>query len=183
MGLEKVKEKVKQEAELEAGSRVQAAREEAQAIVSATAKQARQKEAEYIERLQQDIELIKKREQAATKLEMKKLELQSRKQLVDSIFQEASGKLEKLPDAERAKHIKALLTKASSEIDIARIYCSKKDLKHAAKYKTAETNILGGLIAESTDGMLRVDYSYETLLTQLRESTLPELDRILFTQK
>ena len=82
-----------------------------------------------------------------------------------------------------SKHIKKLLEKANDELKIGTIYCNKKDLSLLKGRKTKTVEIIGGIMAESADGELRVDYSYETLLKQIKESLMPELNQILFDKK
>jgi len=63
------------------------------------------------------------------------------------------------------------------------VYCNEKDKESVKNYKVKEANILGGVIAESKDGMLRVDYSYDLLLKQLKDELLPQLNKMLFHKK
>ncbi|MAG15738.1 hypothetical protein CMO88_01620 [Candidatus Woesearchaeota archaeon] len=180
MGLERVKGKVLEEAKLKAKSRLDSANTESKNILQSFSKQAREKETIFRKKLDSEVESIKRREDAAAKLESKKLTLAFRKEFVDETFSIAREKLSQLPDSERASHIKKMLEKAKSEIDIAIVHCNKKDRKFVSGYKVKETDILGGIIAESANGTLRVDYSYETLLNQLKGSLLPKLNKVLF---
>lgn len=183
MGLEKVKEKVLDEAKQKAKSRLDSAKAEARDIVKAISKNASEKEASSKKQIESEIELIKNREAAAAKLDSRKLSLAFRKKFIDEMFGLVKEKLEKLPDAARDKHVKKLLEKAKSEIDVAVVHCNKQDCKFVDNAKVTETDILGGIIAESADGSLRVDYSYETMLKQLKDSMLPELNEMLLKTK
>ena len=145
--------------------------------------QAKEKEAVFKKQLESEVGLINKREAASARLESKKLYLSFRKEFIDESFSLVHEKLSKLPDSARAAHIKKLLEKAGSEIDVSVVQCNKKDCKFVSNFKVIEADILGGIIAESADGTLRVDYSYETLLAQLKDSLLPELNETLFSKK
>jgi len=183
MGLEKVKEKVLEEARQKAKSRIDSANAEARDIIKSFSKQAAERESSFKKQLESEIDFIKKRESASVKLESKKFSLAFRKDFIDEIFSLVQEKLSKLPDSARSEHIKKLLEKAGSEIDIAVVHCNKKDSKFVSDFKVVEADMLGGIIAESEGGTLRVDYSYETLLEQLKNSLLPELGEMLFGKK
>ncbi len=181
MGIEKVKERVLEEARQKAKERIESANAEANEILKASLNQLKEKESELRAQLQAEVASINRREAAKAKLESKKLELTLRKDFVESIFSQAKEMLSGIPETERASHIKRLLKKANSEMKAEIIYCNKKDSKHIIGYKIKDAEITGGIIAESADGSLRADYSYEALLDQLKDSLLPELDKLLFT--
>jgi len=180
MGLEKVKDRVLQEAKGKAATATNQANEEARKITSVASKKAKEAEKVFTEKLNEEVASVANRQKAAGKLEAKKLNLSFRKQFIDEILEQVKEKINNLPDATRAKHVKKLLDKAGKEITIATVYCNKKDRKHVGKHKVKDTDIIGGIIAESSNGTLRVDYSYETLLEQLQESLMPELNEMLF---
>ncbi len=181
MGLEKVKERVLEEARQKAKERVEAANAEAQGILKSASNQIKEKESALRSQLQAEVTSINRREAATAKLESKKLELTFRKDFVEGLFSQAKDLLSKLPEPERAVHIKKLMKKANAELKVEVIYCNKKDAKHVSGCEIKEADIIGGIIAESADGSLRADYSYEALLDQLRDSLRPELDKLLFT--
>ncbi len=180
MGLEKVKERVLEEAGQKAKARIDSARAEAKEIAKSFSSQTREKEAALKSQLEAEAASIKRREAAAAKLESKKLLLSFRKEFIEGIFSLAREKLASLPESERASHVKNLLKKASAEIEVAIIYCNRKDARQLNSFKAKDADIIGGIIAESSDGSLRVDYSYETMLEQLKDTLLPELDRLIF---
>ena len=181
MGLEKVKESVLADADQKARGRVKAAESEARRILYLAKKQASQSEKSFNRELAEEAEMLEKRESASSKLESKKMNLAFRKEFADEIFETVKKNLEKLPETKRANHIKSLLNKANAEIDAAAIYCSEKDAKHVDnKYLIEESDMLGGIMAESEDGTLRVDYSYETMLKQLQDSLTPKINKMLF---
>ena len=122
-------------------------------------------------------------QEAATRFESKKLFLVFRKEFMENMFSMAKERLSKLPESERSSHIKKLLQKANSELKVAVVYCNKKDAKFVTGYKVKEADIIGGIIAESENGEIRVDYSYETLLAQIKDSLLPELNKLLFAER
>lgn len=181
MGLEKVKERVRHEARLKADATLKSARAEAASILAAAGKDGDSDEFE--EKLSSEAGFIRKREEAAGRLEAKKMLLAFRKDFVDGVFSSVRERLAGLPDSVRREHLKKLLEKASSEIKVGTVYCSKKDGKYVKGRTVKETDLLGGLIAESPDGLLRVDYSYDSILKQVKDAMLPELNKFLFEKK
>lgn len=183
MGLERVKERVLEEARQKAKERIEAANAQANEILNSFRTKIKEKEAALKSQLEAEAASIKKREAATAKLESKKLRLTFRKDFIEGIFSQAMESLSKLTEQERASNIKNLLKKAESELKVAAVYCNRKDAKYVGGYKAKEADIAGGLIAETADGSLRADYSYEALIEQLKDSLLPELDKLLFEGK
>ena len=184
MGLEKVKSRVKQETEQKIKEKIKAARAEASKITGSARKRAKGEATLFKQKLDEELEQIKKRENASVNLEINKVNLDFRKRFMDQVFESAKEHLENMSDDKRTKHVKSLLKKANHEIKAAVVHCNKKDEKHVGeKYKIKHAEILGGLIAESKNGELRVDYSYETLTEDLKETLMPEISKILFEKK
>ncbi len=183
MGLERVKERVLEEARQNAKVRLDAATAEANEIRKSFLEKVKEKESALKSQLELEVASINRNEAATAKLESKKLLLTFRKDFIESIFAQTKENLSKLTEQERERHIKKLLKQAESELKAAVIYCNKKDAKYVSGYKVKEADITGGLIAETADGSLRADYSYEAILEQLKDSLLPELDKLLFTGK
>ncbi|MBI2136959.1 hypothetical protein HYU12_00390 [Candidatus Woesearchaeota archaeon] len=180
MGLEKVKERVLDEARQRSAQIVESAKKRASDILASAEKQLRDREASFREQLSGDAAQVRRREAASAKLEGQKLVLSFKKGYVDGLFAEVRARLAELPEGVRAGHVKKLLEKASSELEVGVVYCCKRDVKLVRNFSVKEAGILGGVVAESASGEFRVDYSYDALLEQLKERLLPELNEILF---
>ena len=184
MGLEKVKARVKKETDRRVREKVKAAEAEASEKIKSARKKAAEESKTFRQSLSEEIEQIKKRETASANLEISKANLDFRKKFTDQVFDSVRERLAKLPDKKRSSHVKALMKKAGREIDVALVRCSPKDRKHAGKdHKAENAEIMGGIIAESENGELRVDYSYETLISDMKETLVPEISKILFGGK
>ncbi len=111
-----------------------------------------------------------------------------KKKAVDKTFSDALKKLEKESSEDRRKRFQRILVKASDEMEVARVYCNKLHESDAAEAikaskinaKISNINISGGLIIENTEETVSLDYSYETLLQQIRESLLADIAAKLF---
>jgi len=111
-----------------------------------------------------------------------------KKKAVDKAFSDALKKLEKESSEERKKRFEKILARASKEMSISKVYCNKNhesDINDVLKTSRANAkisivNISGGLILENQEETVSVDYSYETLLQQIRENLLSEVAAKLF---
>ena len=180
MGIEKVKERVLAEARERSAQIVELAKKRASEITASAEKQLQARDKSFGEQLSGEVAQVGRREAASAKLDGQKLALSFRKGYVDGLFGEVRARLTGLPEGVRAGHVRRLLEKASSELEIGVVYCCRRDVKLVRNFKVKEADILGGIIAESASGEFRVDYSYDALLEQLRERLLPALNEVLF---
>ena len=117
---------------------------------------------------------------ASAELENKKMLLEAKKELIESVFIEVRKKLASLDDEKRESYIKKLLEKAENDIEVANVYCNKRDLEFLKDFNTEAVDITSGLIAENKDTTIRVDYSFETMLQSIKENELQSINKILF---
>ena len=73
-----------------------------------------------------------------------------------------------------------LLEKAKSDIEVAKVYCSKKDAKFVKGFDANPIDIIGGLIAENKERTIRVDSSFDTMLESIKEKELQGINKLLF---
>jgi predicted Zn-dependent peptidase len=106
---------------------------------------------------------------------------EAKKQVIENAFNEVRKKLESLDDKKRETYIKKLLEKAKNDIEMAYVYCNKKDTKFLKGLNLEAINIIGGLIAENKEKTIRVDYSFETILQSIKENELQNINKILFS--
>ncbi len=183
MGLEKVKQEILEKAQKEADEIVAAATAEAKAIMKSAEKQMQDYGKMVAEDEDKKSELMKRREVASAELELQKQMLTAKNRLIESVFAEVKQKLKTRSDKNREADVKALLKVASQEMDVAVVQCSGRDMGflEGSGLKIARNDaMLGGVVAESPDGRLRVDYSYDSLLGQVRSKVLSDVARKLF---
>lgn len=180
MGLEELKQEIIANANKSANAVVSEAESEAERI----AKQLDEKIEPYKKNLDEDrkaaIKVIEKTINAMADSESKRVILDKKKEIMESVFDSVKAALSRLDRRRREQHIENLLKKAKSEIEVSKVFCSSKDAKHVKDLKCESIDILGGLIAENSDGTIRVDYSYETLLSDVKEHSMQETAKILF---
>lgn len=180
MGLEAVKEEILNSAKEEANSLIAEARKEANRIAKEAEKKIEELQAKSESETKKAFETIKRQELASAELENKKMLLEAKKQIIDATFAEARKKLESLDDKKREAIMKKLLERAKSEMEAAKIYCSKRDAKLAKGVNVQAADITGGLIAENEDGTVRIDYTFDTMLQSIKERELQNISKLLF---
>ena len=181
MGLETVKEEILSNSKEQSNSIIAEARKEANRIMRGAENKIEVMKEKSEEETKRILDTIKRQELANAELENKKILLEAKKEVIDNVFSEAKKKLENLDDKKKEAIIKRLLEKAKNEIEIAHIYCNKKDIK-LLKGFSAETNeIIGGLITENKERTIRVDYSFDIILESINESELQNISKILFS--
>lgn len=183
MGLEKVRLDILEKAQRESDEILAAAAAEARAIMRSAEKQAQDYKKALAEKEDKTAELMKRREVASAELEMQKQILSAKNELIESVFGQVKGKLKTRSDKSREADVRSLLKAASQEMDVAVVQCNGKDAKflEGIGLKIAKNDaMLGGIIAESQDGKVRADYSYDTLLGQVKAKVLSDVAKKLF---
>ncbi|HWQ67549.1 MAG TPA: V-type ATP synthase subunit E family protein [Methanospirillum sp.] len=143
------------------------------------------------EEVEKHVSQIISQEEAAGHLIVKRQILNAQKELMDEGYRMALEKVANMPESFHKEAITSLLRKAQTEIPKGTVSCSARDenvLKEVLKESAfsgysfgAAKGIDGGVIVESADGQLQVDYSYRTFLNQVWESGLKDASDILFT--
>jgi len=181
MGLQEVQEEVLRKAQSEA-DRVEAdAHTGAVAVLQKARDELKKYKKKTDEELQLAIELFKRKELTQAKLSMRNARLGAKKEAIEEAFSKALEKLNGLQDSQRGELVQKLVAKAQKEIDIATVYCNKKDKKLVSGYSVEEIDRFG-VIAENKDGTVRVDYCFDTLLEQLKNMQLSEVSKRLFDE-
>jgi len=182
MGLEKVKEDILQKARGEADKLIEQGQTEARNIDKTMEKEFKTKKKEIERAIEQEVQAVMKRALSAAELETKREILNARKELLNEVFEKVRLKLESLPTDKRKEHLAKLMNQAKDELEIASVYCSKKDAGLLSGYKVNAISMNGGLIAENKDGSVRVDLSYDSLLEVIHQDQIKEVSEILFTK-
>ncbi len=179
MGFEQLEKDVLAKAEKNAEKILEEAKQEAAAIKDEVKKEAKAVEKDSEEEVKFIIDIMKKREIASSRLDTKKSLLMIKKELIGKVFDKAKSALDKkLKKPDRKKLIEELVKKAQEEIDVGVIYCNKVDM--AFVDGAEEKDMVGGIIAESKDKTTMVDYSFETMIEDIKEKHISKITNILF---
>jgi len=178
MGFEQLEKAVIDKANKEAEAIIKEARKQAKDILGRTKKECDELQSRYQSETKRMLDMIERRELASSRLEAKKMMLQTKKQLLDTVFVNAKRDIsKKLGNDEKAKVCQKLLAQANSELDVGKIFCSENDLSLFPDAQSKE--MLGGLIVESKDGTTMIDYSFDSLLDDIKENNIAEVTAIL----
>ncbi|MBS3105986.1 hypothetical protein J4234_07070 [Candidatus Woesearchaeota archaeon] len=180
MGLEAVKDEILNSAKEQSNSLIAEARKEAGRIARETENKIEGMKQKTDEEAKRIIDTIKRQELASAELENKKMLLEVKKQLIDGVFAEAKKRLKNLDDKKKESYIKKLLEKAKNDIEISGVYCNKKDAKLLKGFNVETADIIGGLMAENREKTIRVDYSFDAMLENLKETELQNINKELF---
>ena len=180
MGLETVKEEILSNAKEQSNSLIAEARKEANRIMREAENKIEEMKVKSEADIKRMLDTIKRQELANAELENKKMLLEAKKEVIESVFSDTKKKLENLDDKKMEAIIKILLEKAKNEIEVAHIYCNKKDTKLLKGFSAETTEIIGGLIAENKERTIRVDYSFDTILESIKENELQSISKLLF---
>ncbi|MBI2654436.1 hypothetical protein HYX02_06540 [Candidatus Woesearchaeota archaeon] len=179
MGIEKIKEEIIKHAEEESVALIAGARKEANRVLREAEKKIEEMREKSEAETKKMIEVLKRQETISAELTNKKMILDVKKQAVDEVFDEANRRLESLDDKKREQYAKKLLEKAKNDIEAEYFYCNKRDTKFFKGLNAEPVDIIGGLIAENKDKTIRVDYSFEVLLQNVKDKELQHISSIL----
>lgn len=131
---------------------------------------------------------IKKKEEAYASLQAKKIELNVKKQVLEDVYAKVLDKIKNISGKEREGLLKELIKKAKQEIDAKYIYSNEQDkgiVKKLARGLTYGGTIdcIGGVVLETEDHLIGVDYTFESIFEQVKDKTLNEVSKKLFSIK
>ncbi|HJJ28747.1 MAG TPA: V-type ATP synthase subunit E family protein [Methanocorpusculum sp.] len=188
MGLEVVVDEIKAKGDAEAAKIIADANAEAVVIKADAQKRADEIKAAAEKEAAAQSERMLVRETASANLIVKREELNAQKALLDKVYAAAQEEIANLPADTHAKAVKALIKEAAGQMAAGEVFCNARD-ESAAKDAIGELSgfsfggikdIDGGVIVQSTDGQLTLDYSYKTFMAEVWESSMKDTSEILF---
>jgi len=191
MGLEVVIEEIRDRGKREADQ----IRSETQAEVSSILHDAQERAERIKLGVDQDVERqrthIMGQEVSAANLVVKRQLLNTQKELLDQVYAAALSTIAKLPEDFHREAMKTLLRKALQEIPDGIVRCAPRDREALSRILSEDPSfsgytkgnpveIDGGVIIESRDGTLQIDFSYKTTLNDIWETGLKDASGTLF---
>lgn len=191
MGLEVVIEEIRAKGQREAELIRQEGQQEAMQILKSAQERAEKIKLDADGKVEKQIAHIHNQEVSAANLKVKRQLLNTQKELLDRVCQAALASISGLPADFHRAAMKELLERASKEIPDGIVHCRERDLPVLKELLTKDPafqgyspgkalDIEGGIIVESRDGELQLDYSYATFLEQVWETGLKDASAILF---
>jgi V/A-type H+-transporting ATPase subunit E len=191
MALDAVVGEIREKAKKEAEAIRSEGRQESDAILADAKQQADGIKIAAEEDANRQSDFILRQETAAANLAVKREILNAQKGKLDEVHSAVLEAIAALPVDFHMKTVRELCKRAAGELGQGVIYCNERDkpavenalssLKTLSGFSFAGTkNILGGIIAESRDGGMQLDYSYATFLSEVWESGLKDASETLF---
>lgn len=187
MVIEQIRDKGKREADQ--------IRQDTRAEVQSILKTAQEKAERIKLAVDQDVERqkshIMNQEVSAANLVVKRQLLNTQKQLLDQVYSDALSSIARLPADFHREALQRLLLKVKSEIPDGIVHCSRRDSETLNRLLSGDPSLKGyvmgepvetegGIIVESKDGELQIDYGYRTFLNMVWETGLKDASEILF---
>ena len=187
MGLEEVVAEINNKANSDAAVILKEGKAMAAEILGNAEREIREKKSIAAADLESVKSMSEKKELSGAELTCKKQVQDAKKDLILAAYSGAKEKISAMGERERAKILEQLFERSEKQLDgIGAVYVSPGDLKLAAsifkpkKVSVHERNIIGGLVAESRDGKILVDYSFDSIVDSMKESMIKDVSRTLF---
>jgi V/A-type H+-transporting ATPase subunit E len=134
--------------------------------------------------LEQALIRLKQQELSSAELEAKRIVLNARKEVLDEAFRETLKELNAMSASEKTKVYAKIISKGQSTIHSPKVYCPKGDaslLGSASGVRAViEREMEPGLILESEDGSISLDYRFKTILEGVWDKELKNVSNVLF---
>lgn len=184
MALDAVIRDILAKAKSEAESLISSAEKESDSILKESEASIAQKRRVQEKQLEELTRRLVRQEVSSAELEAKKIVLNAKKEILDRTFSEVLDELFKMDRGNRARIYANILQKTRGVIADPKVYCPKGDASllegTVPRERVTEVDMEPGLIVESADGMLRLDFRFRTLLEDIWEREMKSVSAILF---
>lgn len=183
MALENVVDEILESARKEADQILRTAEMEKGAMLRQATEEASSRKAAMLKETEDSVKRLRQQELSSAELEEKRIVLNARKEMLDRTFEESNKQLAEMSSSEKRSLYNKILEKGRKVISEPKIYCplgEAKLLDTKNGEKVEEIKMGPGLILESRDGTVRMDYSFRTVLEDVWEKELKGVSNILF---
>lgn len=184
MALDKVVDNILGSADQEAEKRIQEAQKERARILQEADQKIDKKQKAEEKELQDALVRMRRQEMSSAELEAKKIVLNTRKEILNRTFAEMLKELSMMDPKEKSALYKKILADGKKVIHHPKVFCPKGEadlltgLRGCASL--TETEMESGLILETEDGTVRLDFRFRTILESIWEKELKNVSNILF---
>ncbi len=143
---------------------------------------------EKIAAAEDEAKRIRKQEISGANLEVRRMMLNTRKEILDETYKQAAKRIREL-DSEPL--LRSLIRAHIG--DATRIYSNKRDQPVVLKLcdelledqlteleYAGNIDCIGGIILENEDGTVRLDYTFDTIMDEVSERSMKQISSILF---
>ena len=184
MGLSEVKAAINEKTQSEVEDLLETGKSEAQKIISEAQEQINKKKREHSAKTEEILATLARKELATAHFARKAILLEQKRKAIDAVCEAVRQRLSAMPMQERQALLKELSASASSQLRVQRVQCNAMDTEELGKLfpgaSVAAADISGGFIAENAEHTMRLDFTYETMLSTVKERHLAELNQLLF---
>jgi V/A-type H+-transporting ATPase subunit E len=186
MSLEKIIQKIKKDADSEAGAIIREAEQKAGDILA----QGQQETQGIIEKMEREheknIEGLKKKMLSAARREVRHMTMRAKEEVILDCFAQAEKYLGDLKGQEYAKLVKTLMLKAKPLVKKGVVIPSRDVDKKIARelgfrVESHTVSSLGGVLIQDADGSMEIDNTFEGLLTRKHNEIRIKIAKMLFT--
>ncbi|NIP36636.1 MAG: hypothetical protein GWN39_16900 [Thermoplasmata archaeon] len=185
MGLEKVVEEVLSSGKRRRDEILAEGEQDYQEVVKAAKDEVEEYRRKREEENHVRIERMREQDLQTAELEVRRLELSMRRDLLEQVQEGAREKLRQLDRQRNETMLRALL--AGKDVPGAKVFSAAKDEAIVRSLSRlpygGHVDCLGGVVIESADGSIREDLTYDALLTERGEELLPVIAGILFGEE
>ncbi|MDI3481487.1 MAG: V/A-type H+/Na+-transporting ATPase subunit [Tepidanaerobacteraceae bacterium] len=198
-GIEKIKERIIEEAQQKQRDMLDKARTEADKILKDATSQVEEIKRQYQQKAQRLAEEEKRKILSMAELEERKRLLAAKQQIIDDVFEKARQELENMPDDEYLNFMQAMILKTATSGD-EEIIVNEKDknrvtpeflsnineqLKKKGKigklrFSSETRPIIGGFILKSRE--MEINSSFDAIIKSQREDLETEISKRLFEE-
>lgn len=181
MGIEKIKEELLEKAAETEKAIISEANRKVHEIGRIAAERIKQAEDEAGKSIRSQIKIIENRENAMQNLMVKKMIFEVKKEIIDKVYSKAFEKITDMPKKEIGCIIKKIIDRAQNEIEIGTVYVGRAGAEFIdRKFKIKDLATESGVIFETSDGKIRVDYTFAGIFSGLKEKNMQEISKLLF---
>lgn len=131
---------------------------------------------------EEDLQNLHQQVISSANLEVKRITLNKRKDLLDKVYVQTVEKIKSMPASKKEELLKDIINKY--EASGARVY-SSKDSEDIVKKLTSlsyagNIDSIGGIVLENEDGTVRLDFTYDSILKNVYERSLKQISDILY---
>jgi len=191
MELEAVAADIREKAKRDVESIREETRKEAERILSAAQQRAAEIQLAAEEEVNRQASRMMDLEVSSANLAVKRMLLNTQKDLLDQVYRATLDAIGRHPESFRRDSLKNLLSRAKKDLREGAVFCSGKDARALQEILSSgrefsgfrfggSMDIPGGIIIESGNGQLKIDYSYRTFLDRVWEAGLKDASDTLF---
>jgi len=184
MALDKVANDILEGARQEAAKRIQDAEKERAKILQESDQRIDKLQKAEEKELQETLNRMRRQELSSAELESKKVILNARKEILNRTFAETLNELSALDPKQKSALYKKMLADGKKIIHHPKVFIPKGEADLLAGLRgcasLTETDMEPGLILESEDGAVRLDYRFKSILEGIWDRELKNVSNILF---